>query len=112
MNNTMIEITFWNVDKGEDFKATMDSHSTALDLATMIKSLTDSGHVVSGIDLTDYDDPIEMLLNTTNPGEEWSLEDASKCLSEAIANGWNFAPDVDALFILDLYTDMEPTEED
>ena len=59
-----------------------------------------------------YDDPIEMLLNTTNPGEALTLEDAGTCLSEAKANGWKFPDYVDPQFILDLYNDMEPEEEE
>lgn len=55
-----------------------------------------------------YDDPIEMLMNTTNPGKAWTLEDAGTCLSEAEANGWKFPDYVDPQFILDLYNDMEP----
>ena len=55
-----------------------------------------------------YDDPLDMLMNTTNPGEAWTLEDAGRCLSEAEANGWKFSQNVDPQFILDLYNDMEP----
>lgn len=57
--------------------------------------------------LSIYDDPIEMLMNTTNPGEHWTIEDAGRCLSEAEANGWNFSASVDPQYILDLYNDME-----
>lgn len=59
-----------------------------------------------------YDDPLYMLMNTTEPGQAWTLEDAGQCLSEAEANGWKFAPDVDPQYILDLYNDMEPEEEE
>ena len=59
-----------------------------------------------------YDDPIDMLMNMTNPCENWTIEDAKQILSEAEANGWKFAPNVDAQFILDLYYDMEPEEEE
>lgn len=59
-----------------------------------------------------YDDPLNMLMNTTNPGQAWTIEDAGRCLSEAEANGWKFAPNVDPQYILDLYNDMEPEEEE
>lgn len=58
-----------------------------------------------------YDDPIDMLMNLTSPGEQWTLEDAGHILGEAEAQGWKFAPKVDAQFILDLYNDMEGGEE-
>ena len=59
-------------------------------------------------DLLDiYDDPFDMLMNTTNPGEGWTIEDAGRCLSEAEANGWKFPNYVTPQFILDLYNDME-----
>lgn len=54
-----------------------------------------------------FDDPFDMLMNTTNPGEPWTLEDAGRCLSEAEANGWKFSPSMDPQYILDLYNDME-----
>lgn len=57
-----------------------------------------------------YDDPLDLLMNTTNPGEHWTLEDAGRCLSEAEANGWRFPDYVTPQFILDLYNDMEPEE--
>lgn len=57
-----------------------------------------------------YDDPFDMLMNTTNPGEPWTIEDAGRCLSEAEANGWKFSPSVDPQYILDLYNDMEGDE--
>lgn len=63
-------------------------------------------------DMKTYDDPIDMLMNTTNPGQAWTIEDAGRCLSEAEANGWKFAPNVDPQYILDLYNDMEPEEEE
>ena len=59
-----------------------------------------------------FDEPLDMLMNMSNPGEKWTLEDAGQILSEAEAQGWKFAPDVDAQFILDLYNDMEPEEEE
>lgn len=54
-----------------------------------------------------FDDPLDMLMNLSSPGENWTIEDAGQILSEAEAQGWRFAPDVDAQFILDLYNDME-----
>lgn len=57
-----------------------------------------------------FDDPIDMLMNLTNPHEDWTLEDAGRILGEAEAQGWRFAPDVDAQYILDLYNDMEGDE--
>ena len=59
-----------------------------------------------------YDDPIEMLMNMTNPGEDWTIEDAGHILGEAIAQGWKFSPDVDPQMILDIYNDMNEEEED
>ena len=59
-----------------------------------------------------YDDPLDMLMNMTKPGEVWTIEDAGRCLSEAEANGWIFHDNVDPQFILDLYNDMEPEKGD
>lgn len=59
-----------------------------------------------------FDDPFDMLMNTTNPGEQWVLEDAGRCLSEAEACGWKFPNYVTPQFILDLYNDMSPEEGD
>lgn len=66
------------------------------------------GHNVEASD--PFDDPIDMLMNLTNPHESWTLEDAGRILGEAEAQGWRFAPDVDAQYILDLYNDMEGDE--
>ena len=66
------------------------------------------GHNVEASD--PFDDPIDMLMNLTSPHEAWTLEDAGHILGEAEAQGWRFAPDVDAQYILDLYMDMEGDE--
>ena len=57
-----------------------------------------------------YDDPFDMLLNTTEPGRTLTIEDAGTILSEAEADGWKFSPSVDPQYILDLYNDMESDE--
>lgn len=59
-----------------------------------------------------YDDPFNLLMEYSNPGENWTIEDAGQFLSEAEANGWKFSPSVDPQFILDLYNDMDPKEGD
>lgn len=69
--------------------------------ADLVRKMTDN----------DYDDPLDMLMNMTNPGEDWTIEDAGHILGEAIAQGWHFAPNVTAQLILDLYNDLEPEEE-
>lgn len=61
--------------------------------------------------MNNFDDPIDMLMSMTNPFENWTIEDAKHILSEAEAQGWHFAPDIDAQYILDLYNDMEPEED-
>ena len=58
-----------------------------------------------------FDDPVEMVMQMTDPGEEWTLEDAGHILGEAIAQGWKFSPDVDPQLILDIYNDMNEEEE-
>lgn len=88
-----------NADVSCTFKYPFDSTA----VTTFINSLEPVVADMYGI----YDDPLDMLMNTTNPGEPWTLEDAGRCLSEAEANGWKFSPSVDPQFILDLYNDME-----
>ena len=58
-----------------------------------------------------FDDPVEMVMQLTNPGENWTIEDAGHILGEAIAQGWKFSPDVDPQLILDIYNDMNEEEE-
>lgn len=91
-----------NADISCTFKYPFDSRA----VTTFVNSLEPLVADMYGI----YDDPLDMLMNTTNPGEFWTLEDAGRCLSEAEANGWKFSPSVDPQFILDLYNDMEGDE--
>lgn len=117
MNNPKIEITFLNVLEGKDFPVYMDSDSSALSMAAVIKAMTDHGHIVSGVRFTNdepvtYDDPIEMLMNMTDPGEIRTVEDATKILSEAEANGWHLAPDITPAVLMEIYNDMEPEKEE
>lgn len=91
-----------NADVSCTFKYPFDSRA----VTTFINSLEPL--VADMYDI--YDDPLDMLMNTTNPGESWTIEDAGRCLSEAEASGWKFSPSVDPQFILDLYNDMEGDE--
>ena len=70
------------------------------------------GHNVSEAYFDVFDDPVDMIINMTNPGEEWTIEDAGHILGEAIAQGWHFTSDVDPQMILDIYNDMKTIEED
>lgn len=93
-----------NADVSCTFKYPFDSMA----VTTFINSLEPM--VADMYDI--YDDPFDMLLNTTNPCEDWTIEDAGKCLSEAEACGWKFPNYVTPQFILDLYNDMSPEEGD
>ena len=59
-----------------------------------------------------FDDPIEMLMNMTDPGEGWTVEDAGHILSEAEAQGWHLDPTLTPEDILAMYNDLEPEEEE
>ena len=61
--------------------------------------------------LSIYDDPFDLLMEYSNPGEDWTIEDAGQFLSEAEASGWVFPDYVTPQYILDIYNDMEPEEE-
>ena len=119
ISNTVIQLEFLKVKEGTETLVTVPEDSTAEDLARIIR---DTLRINPGTVLTNtyidhsfhrrYDDPIDMLMNMTNPGEDWTLEDAGHILGEAVAQGWNFSPDVDPQMILDIYNDLEPEKED
>lgn len=93
-----------NAEVSCSFRYPFDSRAVTTFIETLEPTVADL--------LSIYDDPFDMLMNTTNPGESWTIEDAGRCLSEAEANGWHFPDNVDPQFILDLYNDMEPEERD
>ena len=60
-----------------------------------------------------FDDPIEMLMNMTNPGGELqTAEDAGHIMSEAEAQGWHLNPSLTPEDILAMYNDLEAEEEE
>ena len=59
-----------------------------------------------------FDDPIEMLMNLTDPCEEWTVEDAGHIMGEAEAQGWHLNPELTPEDILNLYNDLEPEKEE
>jgi len=59
-----------------------------------------------------FDDPIELLMNFTNPNENYTLAEMEKFVSQAIANGWRCPPDWTPQDFLDVYYDLESNEED
>ena len=58
-----------------------------------------------------FDDPIDMLMNMTNPGEDWTVEDAKHIMSDASGQGWHLDPKWTPEDILAIYNDLEPEEE-
>ena len=119
MSNTAIQLEFLKVEEGDTVLLTIPEDSTAEDVAYIIR---DYLHENPGTVLTEvyidhsfhrkYDDPIDMLMNMTNPCEGWTVEDAKHIMSEAEAQGWHLDPQLTPEDILDIYNDLEPEEED
>ena len=124
ITDTVIQLEFLKVDEGETTLVTIPAECDREEFARIIRHYLHDGRTVLTDchidhefrqvepDREEYDDPIDMVMSMTDPGEDWTLEDAGHILGEAIAQGWHFAPDVDAQFILDIYNDLEPEEED
>ena len=96
------------LDEAEQFIGWMDEDT----IDSLDEDITPEKFMEAWNELVTYDDPIEMLMNMTDPGEIRTVEDATKILSEAEANGWNLAPDITPAVLLEIYNDMEPEKED
>lgn len=59
-----------------------------------------------------FDDPVEMLMHMTDPGEITTIEDAGRVLSEAEAYGWRIDPQLTPEDILAISNDMDKEEDD
>ena len=60
---------------------------------------------------TAFADPVDIVMNMTEPGEDLTEKDAGRILSEAKAQGWNVPPCLTPSLFLEIYADLEPTEE-
>lgn len=60
----------------------------------------------------DADDAVDIVMNTTDPGMDLTLEDAGRILSEAEASGWNLPATLTPERFLEIYSDLEPEEEE
>ena len=127
MSNTVIQLEFLKVEEGKTVLLNVPEDCTAVDVADYIRQML---HMNKGMVLTDvyidhvfkrdvavsddveYDDPIEMVMNMTNPGLELTVEQAEELLSQAEANGWSIPVGFTAKDFLDIYYDLEPEEED
>lgn len=58
------------------------------------------------------DDMVEVIMNMTNPGDQLSIEDAEKLLSQAEADGWVIPIGFTPQDFLDIYNDLNNEEED
>ena len=61
---------------------------------------------------TAFADPVDIVMSMTEPGEDLTEEDAGRIISEARANGWNVPPCLTPSLFLEIYADLEPTEEE
>ena len=57
---------------------------------TIALLLTELKECLDIIGMNVFDDPIEMMMNYTEPFEVKTIEDAEKILSQAVADGWYF----------------------
>lgn len=58
-----------------------------------------------------YDDPIEIMMNYTEPCKKFTIADAEKVISQASADGWNLPEWFTPAECVDMYKDLEPLEE-
>lgn len=58
------------------------------------------------------DDPVDIVMNMTDPGLELTHEQAEELISQAESNGWTIPIGFDADMFLSIYNDLEPEEED
>ena len=59
-----------------------------------------------------FDDPVDMLMNLTDPGMNFTLKDATEVIDWAEIHGWHLDPQLTPEDILNIYHDLEPEEED
>ena len=59
-----------------------------------------------------YDDPIEFMMEMTEPCNGLTLEEAEKLLGDSIGIGWHLPPWVTAEVLMEIYEDLEPTDEE
>lgn len=59
-----------------------------------------------------YDDPFELLMNYTNPYDNYTLAEMEKFLSQSIADGWRCPPNITAQELLEIYNEMNNEEEE
>lgn len=124
INNTAIQLEFLNVEEGKTTLVTIPSECDRDEFARILRHYLSDGRTVLTDchidhefrqvepDRAEYDDPIEMLMNMTDPGMFVSIDDCKEILSEAEARGWNIDPKYTPQDIYDIYYDLEPEEED
>lgn len=61
---------------------------------------------------TDSDDPVDIVMNTTDPGMNLSIEDAGRIIGEAEASGWKIPSTLTPERFIEIYNDLEPEEEE
>ena len=124
--STTIHLEFIKVAEGETFLVTIPCECDREEFARILRHYLSNGDSVlvdtyvnhdscrkDGQNLPeDYDDPIDMLINMTDPGMFVSLDDCREILSEAEANGWHIDPKYTPKDIYDMYYDLEPEEEE
>ena len=59
-----------------------------------------------------YDDPVDFMMNMTEPMTGFTMEDAEKLLGDSIGIGWHLPPWVTAETLKEIYEDLKPSEED
>ena len=113
ITNTTIHLEFLKVEEGETTLVTIPSECDRDEFARILRHcLSDGRTVLTDCVMNEYDDPIDMLMNLTDPYEDWTVDDARNIMSEAEAQGWNLDPQLTPEDILAIYNDLNNEEED
>lgn len=113
ITDTAIQLEFLKVDEGETSLVTIPAECDREEFARILRHyLSDGRTVLTDCIMNEYDDPIDMLMNLTDPYEDWTVDDARSIMSEAEAQGWHLDPQLTPEDILAIYNDLNNEEED
>lgn len=115
--NNFIEFLMLDPGPGMEYTITVPSDMSAGDLAALLMPHM-SRCIVSDISVKDVpqedhmDECMDIVFNTTGPGDDITEKDAERIINDLKNDGWDIPDMLTPSLFVELYNDLEPEEED
>ena len=115
--NKFVEFLLLDVAPGIEYTISVPADMPVGEVAELLRPHTDKC-IISDVSVTEkpnesrLEECIDIVFNTTNPGDDITEKDAERIINELKDDGWDIPKELTPALFIELFDDLEPEEED